>query len=188
MQDLPQTVSVFYVCRFWKYTGCVAILFLLLTFIDLFGVALLPSFFLRYVVGALENVPAASALRITVPVVVVWLIVRGIKLSGGQRQRIAIARALLKNAPILILDEATAALDSETEATIQSSFEKLSHNRTTIVIAHRLSTLRNMDRIIVLDHGRISEIGTHQQLLRRKDGIYKRLWQMQSGGFVPEDQ
>ncbi len=113
---------------------------------------------------------------------------RGIKLSGGQRQRIAIARALLKNAPILILDEATAALDSETEATIQSSFEKLSHNRTTIVIAHRLSTLRNMDRIIVLDHGRISEIGTHQQLLRRKDGIYKRLWQMQSGGFVPEDQ
>ncbi len=113
---------------------------------------------------------------------------RGIKLSGGQRQRIAIARALLKNSPILILDEATAALDSETEVAIQSSFDKLSHNRTTVVIAHRLSTLRNMDRIVVLDGGHIAEIGTHQQLLRRKDGIYKRLWQMQSGVFVPDEQ
>ena len=111
---------------------------------------------------------------------------RGIKLSGGQRQRVAIARAFLKNAPILILDEATAALDSETEAAIQKSFDKLTRGRTTIVIAHRLSTLRNMDRIVVLHHGRVAEVGTHIQLLRRVDGIYKHLWEMQSGGFVPE--
>jgi len=111
---------------------------------------------------------------------------RGIKLSGGQRQRIAIARAFLKNAPILILDEATAALDSETEAAIQKSFEELSAGRTTIAIAHRLSTLRNMDRIIVIDHGKIVESGTHMQLLRRRGGIYARLWKMQSGGFLQE--
>ncbi len=110
---------------------------------------------------------------------------RGIKLSGGQRQRIAIARAFLKDAPILILDEATAALDSETEATIQKSFEELSHGRTTVVIAHRLSTLRNMDRVIVLDKGRILESGTHTKLLRQK-GLYSKLWQMQSGGFIQE--
>ncbi|MCL2748501.1 MAG: ABC transporter ATP-binding protein/permease [Alphaproteobacteria bacterium] len=110
---------------------------------------------------------------------------RGIKLSGGQRQRIAIARAFLKDAPILILDEATAALDSETEATIQKSFEELSHGRTTIAIAHRLSTLRNMDRIVVIDKGHIVENGTHTQLLRKK-GIYARLWKMQSGGFIQE--
>jgi ATP-binding cassette subfamily B protein len=110
---------------------------------------------------------------------------RGIKLSGGQRQRIAIARAFLKNSPILILDEATAALDSETESVIQESFEKLSHGRTTIVIAHRLSTLRNMDRIIVMSHGKIAESGTHNQLLRR-NGIYAKLWHMQSGGFIAE--
>jgi ATP-binding cassette subfamily B protein len=110
---------------------------------------------------------------------------RGIKLSGGQRQRIAIARAFLKDSPILILDEATAALDSETEDAIQQSFKKLSHNRTTIVIAHRLSTLKNMDRIIVLDHGKIIESGSHNQLLR--DGkIYSKLWKMQSGGFIQE--
>lgn len=111
---------------------------------------------------------------------------RGIKLSGGQRQRIAIARAFLKNAPILILDEATSALDSETEVAIQNSFEKLSHNHTTIAIAHRLSTLRNMDRIVVLDHGRIIESGTHNSLLR-KHGAYARLWKMQSGGFLQDE-
>lgn len=111
---------------------------------------------------------------------------RGIKLSGGQRQRIAIARAFLKNAPILILDEATAALDSETETVIQNSFEELSCGRTTIAIAHRLSTLRNMDRIIVIDHGKIIENGTHLQLLRKKNGIYAHLWEMQSGGFIQE--
>ena len=108
---------------------------------------------------------------------------RGIKLSGGQRQRIAIARAFLKDAPILILDEATSALDSETETAIQDAFEKLSEGRTTLAIAHRLSTLRNMDRIIVLDKGKIVEQGTHQQLLRKK-GRYYQLWQMQSGGFL----
>jgi ATP-binding cassette subfamily B multidrug efflux pump len=109
---------------------------------------------------------------------------RGIKLSGGQRQRIAIARAFLKDAPILILDEATSALDSETEAAIQKSFEELSRGRTTIAIAHRLSTLRNMDRIVVMDKGKIVESGTHAQLLRKKGGIYAKLWKMQSGGFV----
>ena len=110
---------------------------------------------------------------------------RGIKLSGGQRQRIAIARAFLKDSPILIMDEATAALDSETESVIQDSFEKLSQGRTTIVIAHRLSTLRNMDRIVVMSHGKIAESGTHNQLLRR-GGLYAKLWKMQSGGFISE--
>ena len=110
---------------------------------------------------------------------------RGIKLSGGQRQRIAIARAFLKNAPILVLDEATSALDSETELSIQKSFDKLSRGHTTIAIAHRLSTLRNMDRIVVLHEGVVVEQGTHNQLLRKR-GEYYRLWQMQSGGFLQE--
>ncbi len=110
---------------------------------------------------------------------------RGIKLSGGQRQRIAIARAFLKDAPMLILDEATSALDSETEISIQKSFDKLSAGRTTLVIAHRLSTLRNMDRIIVLDKGRVVESGTHTALLRKK-GLYAKLWSMQSGGFLQD--
>ncbi|MBD5391600.1 ABC transporter ATP-binding protein [bacterium] len=110
---------------------------------------------------------------------------RGMKLSGGQRQRIAIARAFLKDAPILILDEATSALDSETEIAIQKSFEELASGRTTIAIAHRLSTLRNMDRIIVLRSGRIIEQGTHKTLVRR-DGAYARLWKMQSGGFIQD--
>ncbi|MBO7642523.1 MAG: ABC transporter ATP-binding protein [Alphaproteobacteria bacterium] len=113
---------------------------------------------------------------------------RGIKLSGGQRQRIAIARAFLKNAPILILDEATSALDSETESTIQQSFEKLSAGHTTLVVAHRLSTLRNMNRIIVLDQGHIVESGTHMSLLRKKNGIYAKLWKMQSGGFIGDNK
>lgn len=111
---------------------------------------------------------------------------RGVKLSGGQRQRIAIARVLLKNAPILILDEATSALDSETEAAIQHSLEKLMQNKTVIAIAHRLSTIAAMDRLVVLDQGRIVEQGTHQQLLAAK-GIYASLWQRQTGGFLALD-
>lgn len=110
---------------------------------------------------------------------------RGIKLSGGQKQRIAIARAFLKDAPILILDEATSALDSETEVAIQKSFDELAAGRTTVAIAHRLSTLRNMDRIIVLKDGKIIEQGSHSALLRRR-GEYARLWKMQSGGFLQE--
>ena len=110
---------------------------------------------------------------------------RGIKLSGGQRQRIAIARAFLKDAPILIMDEATSALDSETEKQIQESLHKLMTGRTTIVIAHRLSTLIAMDRILVFDKGQLVEDGSHEQLLQ-KPGVYARLWQMQAGGFLPE--
>lgn len=110
---------------------------------------------------------------------------RGIKLSGGQRQRIAIARAMLKNAPILILDEATSALDSVTEKHIQEGLESLMEGHTTIVIAHRLSTLSEMDRILVFDKGHIIEDGTHVQLLKNK-GHYAKLWNMQAGGFLPE--
>lgn len=110
---------------------------------------------------------------------------RGIKLSGGQRQRIAIARALLKNAPILILDEATSALDSLTEKLIQDSLHALMQGRTTIVIAHRLSTLSEMDRILVFDNGQIVEDGSHDDLLKAK-GHYSRMWAMQAGGFLPD--
>ena len=110
---------------------------------------------------------------------------RGVKLSGGQRQRIAIARVLLKDAPILIMDEATSALDSEVEAAIQASFKQLMTDKTVIAIAHRLSTIAAMDRLIVLDEGRIVEQGTHQELLQQ-GGIYAQLWAHQTGGFIGE--
>ena len=111
---------------------------------------------------------------------------RGVKLSGGQRQRIAIARAILKDAPILILDEATSALDSESEALIQKSLETLMKDRTSIVIAHRLSTIAKLDRIIVLENGHIVEDGSHEQLLAKKRGVYAKLWARQSGGFIED--
>lgn len=111
---------------------------------------------------------------------------RGVKLSGGQRQRIAIARVLLKNAPILILDEATSALDSEAEAAIQESLKVLMASKTVIAIAHRLSTIAAMDRLVIMDEGRIVEEGSHSELLKR-GGIYSGLWQRQSGGFLARE-
>ncbi|WP_409562456.1 ABC transporter ATP-binding protein [Hyphomicrobium sp. MC8b] len=111
---------------------------------------------------------------------------RGVKLSGGQRQRIAIARVLLKNAPILVLDEATSALDSEVESAIQSSFEKLMDGKTVIAIAHRLSTIAAMDRLVVMEDGRIVEEGSHADLLKR-GGLYAQLWLRQSGGFLARE-
>jgi ATP-binding cassette subfamily B protein len=110
---------------------------------------------------------------------------RGVKLSGGQRQRIAIARAMLKDAPILVLDEATSALDSESEKLIQDALWKLMEGRTAIVIAHRLSTIQRMDRIVVLEDGNIAEEGDHKELLAKK-GVYALLWAHQSGGFLEE--
>lgn len=110
---------------------------------------------------------------------------RGVKLSGGQRQRIAIARVMLKDAPILLLDEATSALDSEVEAAIQESLDKMMNGKTVIAIAHRLSTIAAMDRLVVLDKGRIIEEGTHAELLEKR-GLYAKLWAHQSGGFLNE--
>jgi len=109
---------------------------------------------------------------------------RGVKLSGGERQRVAIARAILKNAPILILDEATSSLDSQSEMLIQDALDKLMSRCTTIAIAHRLSTIRKMDRIIVMENGTIAETGSHQSLIRKQKGTYKNLWKLQAGGFI----
>ena len=108
---------------------------------------------------------------------------RGVKLSGGQRQRIALARAILKDAPILVLDEATSALDSEVEASIQAALETVMDGKTVLAIAHRLSTIARMDRIVVMADGQIAEMGTHDEL-QAKDGLYARFWQRQSGGFI----
>jgi ATP-binding cassette subfamily B protein len=107
---------------------------------------------------------------------------RGVKLSGGERQRVAIARAILKNAPILVMDEATSSLDSESELLIQDALDRLMKGKTVIVIAHRLSTIRKMDRIIVVDEGKVVEDGNHETLFK-KDGIYNKLWEIQAGGF-----
>ena len=110
---------------------------------------------------------------------------RGVKLSGGQKQRVAIARAMLKDAPILILDEATSALDSESEVEIQKALHILMNGKTVIAVAHRLSTLREMDRIIVLENGQIIEDGTHETL-KDAGGTYAKLWSHQAGGFIAE--
>lgn len=111
---------------------------------------------------------------------------RGVKLSGGQRQRVTLARVILKNAPILLLDEATSALDSEVEAAIQDTLYGMMEGKTVIAIAHRLSTIAHMDRILVMDQGRIVEQGTHDALLV-KGGLYAGFWARQSGGFLDPD-
>jgi ATP-binding cassette, subfamily B, bacterial len=111
---------------------------------------------------------------------------RGVKLSGGERQRVAIARAILKNSPILILDEATSSLDSESERLIQDALAHLMEKKTVIVVAHRLSTIMAMDRILVVEEGVIAEEGTHKQLLKKKGGFYKKLWEIQAGKFIGE--
>jgi ATP-binding cassette subfamily B protein len=108
---------------------------------------------------------------------------RGIKLSGGERQRVAIARAILKNAPILVLDEATSSLDSESESLIQDALELLMHGKTVLVIAHRLSTIMKMDRIVVMENGSIVATGTHLELVNQH-GLYQKLWSIQAGGFI----
>jgi len=109
---------------------------------------------------------------------------RGVKLSGGERQRVAIARAILKNAPILVLDEATSSLDSESEHYIQEALKTLMKGRTTIVVAHRLSTIMQMDRIVVIENGKIKEQGKHEELLKVEQGLYQKLWGIQAGGFA----
>ena len=111
---------------------------------------------------------------------------RGIKLSGGERQRVSIARAILRNAPILILDEATSSLDSHSESLIQDALDKLMKDKTVIVIAHRLSTIVKMDRIVFIDNGEIIEDGTHQQLIEKENGRYRKLWELQAGGFIAD--
>lgn len=111
---------------------------------------------------------------------------RGVKLSGGERQRVAIARAILKNAPILLLDEATSALDSHSELEIQRALERLMADKTVVAIAHRLSTIKKMDRIILLENGKIVEEGTHDSLLEKENGIYRKLWELQVGGFIAD--
>jgi ATP-binding cassette, subfamily B, bacterial len=109
---------------------------------------------------------------------------RGIKLSGGERQRIAIARAILKNSPILVLDEATSSLDSESEKYIQKSLNNLMRGKTVVIIAHRLSTIKKADRIVVISNKKIVEDGNHNQLIKAKSGIYRKLWNIQVGGFI----
>jgi ATP-binding cassette subfamily B protein len=111
---------------------------------------------------------------------------RGVKLSGGQRQRVALARAILRDAPVLLLDEATSALDSESEILVQDALWRLMEGRTALVVAHRLSTVADMDRLVVLDRGRVVEQGSHGELLAA-DGAYARLWRHQSGGFLDEN-
>ncbi len=112
---------------------------------------------------------------------------RGIKLSGGERQRVAIARAILKDAPILVLDEATSSLDSESEHLIQDALEVLMRGKTVIVIAHRLSTIMKMDRIVVLEGGQVVAEGTHEELLQQ-GGLYHKLWSIQAGGFIVDEE
>ena len=112
---------------------------------------------------------------------------RGIKLSGGERQRVAIARAILKNAPILVLDEATSSLDSNSEMLIQDALNNLMQNKTVIVIAHRLSTIQKMDKIVVVDDGKIIEQGSHNELLKNDYSLYKKLWELQAGGFLKSE-
>lgn len=113
---------------------------------------------------------------------------RGVKLSGGERQRVAIARAILKNAPILVLDEATSSLDSESEALIQDALHTLMEGKTVLVIAHRLSTIMKMDRIVVIESGKVVAEGTHRELLKQEGGLYQKLWNIQAGGFQEEDE